>query len=125
MKRIINSFSKNLFDVCTILCVLLIYLINNKYLKIHTYGIIHDVCCNYLNDIICPIMLLAYCNIILPDGKKINRLGMMIVFLFLVGIFWEFVSPLYKSNAVADWWDIVCYLIGGMIYKFILWCKKE
>ena len=43
--------------------------------------------------------------------------------MLIFGIIWEYanINPL----RVADNLDIVCYEIGGLIYWFILKCKRE
>ncbi|ADU31051.1 hypothetical protein [Evansella cellulosilytica] len=65
-------------------------------------------------------MIVAIANTIILIGKQnhlyINSFLKVSSFTFVVGIFWEYVTPMYLSNSVTDPWDIVAYMFGGCIY---------
>ena len=44
--------------------------------------------------------------------------------LLLAGLFWEYVTPLFRENTVSDIWDVVAYMMGGFLY-WILTRKEE
>lgn len=125
MNRLLRRTRKDCCNICMILTVALLYVFNNVFLKKCTEGVINDFFTNHFNDLICPVLLLAYCNIILPQKMQIKQIHCILFFVLLVGLFWEYVTPLYKVNAIADVWDIVCYLIGGVVYGLILQVVKR
>ena len=71
----------------------------------------------YLNDILCGTLFISYCNILLErNDKKINTLLNIEVLLFLCGIFWEYIAPMFISYSISDPYDIVAYMLGGLVY---------
>lgn len=95
----------------------IIYLINNYFLKSYTSGILNYFCICYLNDLICPLLLLSYSNILLlAVHKEINTFTEAVFICFLCGLVWEFLTPVLKSNSTTDLFDIFCYCLGGMMY---------
>ena len=100
-------------------CVL-VYLVNQNLLKSITSNF---VVAGHLNDFLAMIILLSYSNIlILCCGKKMSvlctRLRVM-PFALAVGLFWEYVTPLYKSST-SDPYDLLAYLLGAEIYLLLL-----
>ena len=78
------------------------------------------MCC-YLNDIVGSITFAAYTDIILGSRNwKLDSLWKVELLLLGCGLFWEFITPLFRKNTVTDGWDIVAYLTGGLIYHFIM-----
>ena len=102
------------------LCFIL-YLVNNYLIK-PFYGL--PLTGNYFNDILAGIVLLSFSNILLSfySGKDIliKKFYIMMVFLLAAGLFWEYVTPLYKPGAVSDVLDIPAYMTGGIIYYVIV-----
>lgn len=75
----------------------------------------------YFNDTIGGITFIAYCNIIFGfKNKKINKLWQIELLLFFAGLFWEYVTPIFRINTVSDIWDILAYMIGGVLYWLIV-----
>lgn len=78
---------------------------------------------NYFNDVLAGIVLLSYTKILLSfySGKYYlkEKLHWYLLFILPAGLFWEFVTPLYKKSSVADITDILFYLVGGVIYFYL------
>lgn len=71
----------------------------------------------YFNDFIGSLTFMSYCNIILSlRGWKVYRLWQILLILSGCGIVWEVLTPMFRKNSVADVWDIVAYLLGGLLY---------
>lgn len=75
----------------------------------------------YLNDLVCPLFFLGYCQILfiwveheLSSYKSCLLLGMS------AGIVWEYFAPVINSKAVSDPLDLLCYFIGSTIYVVLM-----
>ncbi len=78
----------------------------------------------YFNDTIGGITFTAYCNIVFSIyNRKMVRLWQIELLLFIAGLFWEYVTPVFRTYTVSDAWDIVAYMMGGLIYWLIT--RKE
>ena len=74
----------------------------------------------YVNDFIGSITFIAYCNVILSFcNKEMTTLWQILLIIFSAGLFWEYVTPLFRKNTVSDIGDIVAYMIGGIVYWLI------
>ena len=74
----------------------------------------------YFNDFIGSITFIAYCNVILSFcNKEMTKLSQILLIIFSAGLFWEYVTPLFRKNTVSDIGDIVAYMIGGIVYWLI------
>ncbi|MTI95725.1 MAG: hypothetical protein FH749_09625 [Firmicutes bacterium] len=103
-------------NLVIIVVVFMVYLFNQLVLKQLTW---HFFVHWYINDILAAPLLLGYSNILLalsPYKLRIAGLGPVLLFMLVVGLFWEVVTPLYKPTSVGDPWDLVAYLTGGGIY---------
>ncbi len=77
---------------------------------------------SYLKDFIGAIAFIACCNIILSFFKKeFYKLSYIIIFMLFCGLFWEFITPIYRENSVSDIYDIYAYILGGIMY----WLTKK
>lgn len=106
---------KNIYkrDIVCLIAVGVLYLINVY--VVDTANIFMN---GYFNDLICPIGVLSFVNIVLSVFKvRYEKYGECMLFILLCGLFWEY-SPL-KENAVADIFDIVCYEVGAILYCII------
>jgi hypothetical protein len=102
------------------LCVLF-YLMNQQCFKrVSNNFIIHG----YLNDFLAMPLLLSYSNILMFAGKRyfllLTTLKSVIPFSILVGLFWEYVTPLYRSSKVCDPYDLIAYVLGSLVYLAIV-----
>ena len=115
--------SKNTFDIILVLITAFLYLLNNFIFKKYSSGIFYYFFVCYFNDLICPIGFLAYVNIMLSFvNKNIEKLYQLLSFCFLCGLVWEFITPLMKDSSVTDFFDLLCYCVGGVLYWII---KKD
>lgn len=117
MKKTIQNFKANLFDLIILVTVSLLYQLNNHYIKANTIGIPHEFFVCYFNDLMAPMFMLSYSNILLRTvGRSITKILHIVAFCLLIGTVWEFFAPFIKRGAVWDPLDIVCYLFGGLFY---------
>ena len=119
-KKIICGIKKNPANIILLTLSGVIYFANNNFLKLHTHGILNYFFICYLNDLICPLFFLSYSNILLyAVDKEIFTLCKVIFICFLCGLIWEFFAPVLKPNSTPDLFDILCYVLGGIIYLLI------
>lgn len=79
----------------------------------------------YFNDTIGGMTFVAYCNIVFSFyNRKMVKLWQIEALLFFAGLFWEYVTPIFRENTVSDIWDVVAYMMGGFLY-WILTRKEE
>lgn len=98
----------------------LLYLFNNIIFKKITIGIINYFFICYFNDVLAPIWILSYSNILLSENKKeMVKISVILSFTFCCGLIWEFFAPLIKKTSVTDIIDLFAYLFGGLIFWFI------
>ena len=105
----------------------MLYLLNKFVIGKYTTGYIKYFANCYLNDIIAGTLIFALINFILliAYSKKITRLLTIITIILGIGLFWEYAPHVIKQNAVTDILDIVAYEVGGCIYWFCTYNKKE
>ena len=121
MKKILTSFRYRPINICLIFIVVILYFLNNFYFKKYASEIIRFFFVCYFNDFICPLFFVSYSNFLLIIvHKEIQKLYHILLLCFSAGCFWEFGAPLLKETAVTDLWDIVFYLLGGLLYWFCL-----
>lgn len=120
MKKYIKSIIVFLLSIT--LCFL-----NRKFNYIITENFFHWFMTCYFNDIIGAVAYSAYCDIAFSFfGKSLNKLYKLGIILFFSGLFWEYVTPVFRSDTVGDFFDIFAYMLGGLIYwkiksLFVLW----
>ena len=116
-----GNHSINILNLSLIGVSALFYVINNYFLKeVFTHFFFHW----YLNDIFGGLMIVAIANTLILLGKQhklyMDSLKKILFFTFIVGVYWEYVAPLYLASSVTDPWDIVAYMSGGLIYWIIV-----
>lgn len=125
MIKLIKSIQKRPINIILVVIVLVAYFVNNKFLKIYTNGNVRLFFICYFNDLICPLFFFSYANMLLNTvDKEINRLWVICLVSLCTSCVWEFVAPLIKPSSTTDPFDIVCYIIGGIVYWAILRCVK-
>lgn len=73
----------------------------------------------YFNDMLCGFLIVAYSNFILSFYRgnfylrKLWHIGLLVL---VCGLFWEFVTPVFRQSSIGDPLDIVAYLAGGGVY---------
>lgn len=108
---------KNRINIIIFSLSLFLYLLNRLLLKDITEGLIHWFLVCYWNDITGAIAFSAFVHSVIfyYSKKEIHLLG-IIVILLICGLFWEIITPLFRKNSVCDFWDIIAYEAGGIIY---------
>lgn len=102
------------------LCIgiaIIVYCLNKLILMRISFGPMETFFRCYLNDLVCPLLFLGYCQILLilidyefRSYKSCLLLGMS------AGIVWEYFAPVINPKAVSDPWDLLCYFGGSSIY---------
>ena len=84
---------------------------------------------NHFNDFLAGIILIAYTNLILGFYKnktiRVLKFRDVMGYMLIVGLFWEFVTPIYWKSSVSDWWDLVSYLCGALVYYVVIKLKMK
>ena len=125
-----HTVQKNIYEFILIFASISLYLLNNLIFKKISTGICYYFFICYFNDLICPSFFVSYTNVMLSFvNKKIEKIHHIIVFCFLCGLVWEFIAPFLKKGSVTDFYDLLCYCIGGVLYwtiKKLMFkiCKK-
>lgn len=105
------------YNIIFLLVVFVIYIVNQNIIKGLTDNVIVH---SYLNDLLAMNLLLPFSNILLwSKGKGIYSLKNIYIFTLLVGIEWEYVTPLYKGDSISDLKDIVAYFLGATLYYIL------
>lgn len=74
---------------------------------------------NHLNDLlIIPINLFAVQLLwgVLAGTIVFLRLGIVATCVLFYSIVFEYILPQFNSRYTADWWDVLCYLSGGLLF---------
>lgn len=109
------------FSLIIIAVVGLLYMINNIFIKTNIDGNIGIFLKGYFNDLLAPFFILSYSNFLLSfTNKNLYKFSHIVLFCFFCGIVWEFFAPLIKPESVTDILDMICYLIGGILYWVLL-----
>jgi hypothetical protein len=113
------SYNRNIYGVngTLILLVLALYLLNRLVLKDELSW---SFLSSHFNDVLAGLLLLPSYNLLALLFRQSNLLMLrcmnILTFTLVVGLFWEYVTPLYRSDSVSDPLDILAYLLGGLIY---------
>ena len=97
--------------------IVAIYILNKKVL-INTYKGEESVFLkDYLNDLMAPVFVLLISIIVLRlAGYELNKFWMVMLIGLFAAIVWEFLIPLINQNSVTDPKDLICYMIGALVY---------
>lgn len=126
MHNIVKSIKHRPLNMALIPIVLVLYLLNNNYFKLHTTGIIRYFLICYFNDLICPLLFFSYANLLLLTvNREITQLWLICLIGLCASCFWEFGAPYIKATAITDPVDIVFYLTGSIIYWGMLRCSRK
>ncbi|MCR8842711.1 hypothetical protein NQ117_03375 [Paenibacillus sp. SC116] len=112
--RYFNHVIRINFVIGTI--AILLYILNNKVMKPSLDSYFLN---SHFNDVIGGLLIVAFANLVSAVGGQ-ARLSLysvwrIISFTFVVGLFWEYVTPLYHRG-VSDPWDVIAYMGGGLLY---------
>lgn len=105
--------------------IALCYWVNRLVFIPHTTGTLHAFCTGYVGDILAGALIFAVLNLFLTLAgfRPVRRILPATLFLLLCGLFWEFVTPLYRPDSVTDVWDIPAYWLGGVL--MCLWDRRR
>lgn len=70
----------------------------------------------YFNDMLCGALIVAYSNFILSFYRGnfyFCKLWQISLLVLACGLFWEFVTPVFRQSSIGDPLDIAAYLAGG------------
>lgn len=115
------------YDIRYIVICLMVYVVNEKTKTEHSVYIIKLFFSCYLNDLMCGVLFSAYTNLVYGIFMKnlILKQEKVIILTFVCGIGWEFVAPLFVSGSVTDILDILCYVLGSIMYVFYFRRKEK
>ena len=118
-----NVLKKHLISMSICLGV---FILNNVWLKDITTGKLNMLCRCYLNDLVCPLFFLGYCQLIFIWIKnEIKSYGTLLLIGMTAGFIWEYFAPVINPKAVTDSFDLLCYFIGINIYYGITFiCRR-
>jgi len=74
---------------------------------------------NHLNDLlIVPINLLAVQLLwgVFNGTIVWLRLSIVVTCVLFYSIVFEYMLPQFNIRYTADWWDLLCYLLGGLLF---------
>lgn len=74
----------------------------------------------YLNDIIGACGFCAYCDFMSLIFKKATINSFMLIGIIVVaGLFWEYITPMFRVDTTSDIYDLFAYVLGAAIYILI------
>ncbi len=115
---------KLIFDVAVFTSCVILYCINQFGLKSLIGG---EILTCHFNDFIAIVALLSFANVLATILNTprfiITRLRYTLLITMVCSIYWEFITPLYKTST-TDWRDIVFYLLGALLYWAIRHIKE-
>lgn len=75
---------------------------------------------SYFNDLIAPLLLFAYINLLLSlINKKVYSLKYLIIIILSCSFAWEYLVLFFKPNSVSDPIDVLFYILGTLTYWII------
>ena len=105
-----NSFCDNNsnYSIISLLILVLLYILNELYLTS-----LHPIFKNHFNDFLAMPLLLSYGSLV--HKKSLSTLTVVLLTVFCSFV-WEFVAPMYKSDSMGDWLDVVSYGVGSLVW---------
>jgi hypothetical protein len=113
---------RNIYGVngALILLIVPLYLLNRLLLKDELSW---SFLSSHFNDVLAGLLLLPSYNLLALLCRQYNLLLLrfmhILTFTLVVGLFWEYVTPLYRSGSISDPLDVLAYLSGGLLYSLI------
>ena len=90
MENLRKSIAENPTDLILLFVTAALYLLNNLILKQNTRGVLREFLICYFNDVMAPIALLAYSNILLgTTGKRLCSIRHILLFCLCAGFVWD------------------------------------
>lgn len=97
------------------------YLLNRLVLQPITSGWLHWFLVCYANDLFAGLAMVAWTDLLLELGRlpPIRSWRQTVPLLFLCGLVWEVLAPMWKPGAVFDPWDFLAYQVGGILWLLL------
>lgn len=115
----IHSFL--ILNIFLILFFISQYIINQEYIK---YNLNLCFFRYYFNDILAGGIIITYINLLFIFLRRpqycLRQFWIIVCVNIIIGFFWEFIAPLYKSDSITDPYDLVAYTFGGCIYYTVI-----
>jgi hypothetical protein len=117
-----NNHHRNIYGVngTLILLIVPLYLLNRLLLKDELSW---SFLSSHFNDVLAGLLLLPSYNLLALVCRQHNllllRFTHILTFTLVVGLFWEYITPLYRESSTSDPLDILAYLLGGLIYWLV------
>lgn len=75
----------------------------------------------YFNDVVGSIIFLWYLGVAwsIVNVRYALKLWHIELTMFVTGLAWEYITPLYRSDTTSDIYDIVAYLFGGILFWYV------
>ena len=104
---------------------MVLYTSNRFFLKHLDIPFIGYILKNHFNDFIGGFVFSAYTDLVLVffGRTPIRSLWLLMLFMFGVSFLWEFLLPLFSHYSTSDIWDMAAYLLGAVLYYFVM--KKD
>lgn len=100
---------------------ILLYVFNKCIWIDQTNGFLLIFCQCYLDDLVCPLFFLPYCQILLIwINREIRTYRGCLLLGMSAGLVWEYFAPIINKNAVSDPMDLLCYFVGISVYYILL-----
>ena len=127
-KTRLTRFAKQ--NLAILLCIACLYCLNRFWLKeAIIQPVIHYVLKSHFNDFLAGIAISAYLNLVLSLSKYrrkvILTLPRVIIFTLLCALLWEYILPLIFPHGVSDYYDVIAYVLGGIIYITLIHVLKH
>lgn len=117
------------YEVKILIITMLLYLVNRVTKSFINIPFIGYICRCYLDDFYGGIVFMAYINLLFLSYKQIRvtKLIHTIFIMILCGVLWEYLFPLFLSYSTSDFFDVIVYILGGIVYQLIFYTitKKE
>lgn len=110
-----------------IICVLLYMMNTLTFSKINNF-ILHYFFTGYFNDLIAPLLLFSYINLLLSFiDKNVYSLKYLIIIIISCSFFWEYLVLFFKPTGISDPVDVLFYIMGTLIYWIIykIWIQTS
>jgi|LDZT01.1.fsa_nt_gi hypothetical protein len=99
---------------------ILLYIFNTLIFSHLNNSEIHYFFTCYFNDLLAPLLLFSYINLVLSlREKKIYALKYLIIIIIACSFVWEYLILFFKPTSVSDPVDVVFYVLGTIIYWLI------
>jgi hypothetical protein len=112
--------------VAILLLIIGIAAINQTLLKFRFDGVIGTFFNYYFNDVLAALLILVWTNVLMSlIDRQFDNIFHIFLLTFTIALFWEYVTPLYKSGSTSDVLDVLAYLLGGVIYTIFIRLNKQ